>query len=149
MTAKESQSKLETEIEILKQLEALKEWKIVQYWESLPQESMYIARELFKNCPALEKKVIGVLKRAFQYHVRDTVIFSKDYQGSEQTLPKGTTGIIDRMSYYHEKPWDYISIDILIEGKKVTITEGLAMGYHYPSGLCIKSIDGYWHWRTI
>jgi hypothetical protein len=149
MTAKESQLKLETEIEILKQLEALKQWELVKYWESLPQENMYIAREIFGTCPALEKKVIGALKRASQYHVKDTVIFLKDYQDTEQTLPKGTIGTINRMSYYHEKPWDYISIDILIESKKVTITKDLAMGHHYPLGLCIKSIDGYWHWSTL
>ena len=135
-----------TEQEMQTKLETLDRWELAAYWKALSQKDIYVAEKVFKTDKALNKKVLKALMRACQYHVGDTVIFALAGTEGDQTIPEGTIGKITQMTRYLDNK---VSVVLLVDNKEISITRYAGDGYERPSGLDLRSIAGYWHWRVL
>jgi len=138
-----------TEQEVKTKLETLEQWELVDFWVNKPTEATHIAEKLFQTDKALNEKVLRTMMRAYQYHVGDIAVFEHPYTDIEPMIHTGTVGKITEMSHYCTKKGLYkMSIEFLINDKKVRITRGLSVGHVRLSDLRIRSIGGYWFYTV-
>jgi len=135
-----------TEQEMQTKLETLNQWELAAYWGALSQKDIYVAEKVFKTDKALNRKLLKAFMRACQYHVGDTVIFMQACTEAGQTIPKGTVGKVIQMTRYLDNK---VSVVLLIDSNEISITRYAGDGYERPSGLDLRSIAGYWHWRVL
>jgi hypothetical protein len=129
--------------EIKTNMETLEKWEFVKFWSSIYyQKDMQTAGAVIKDHPALSKKMVDALKRAFRCRVGDTVVFRKEFvdKDTELVIPEGTVGLFDNIIFTQGEPRNKL-YDITVGDKKYRIMKKLSQSEISP---VLSSINGNW-----